>query len=138
MMRILLAVVLCLLAPSLAFAQVDWRDNLVAHHNAQRAGLPALVRDARLDRAAQLHAENMSRQQKMAHVLDGRGVGARVCAEGICRFGVGENIAMGQRSTGDVMRAWMVSPGHRDNIQGRYRFIGVGYSNGFWCVVFAR
>jgi uncharacterized protein YkwD len=130
--------VLCLLAPSLAFAQVDWRDNLVAHHNAQRAGLPALVRDARLDRAAQLHAENMSRQQKMAHVLDGRGVGARVCAEGICRFGVGENIAMGQRSTGDVMRAWMVSPGHRDNIQGRYRFIGVGYSNGFWCVVFAR
>jgi uncharacterized protein YkwD len=138
MMRLMCGLVLCLLAPSLAFAQVDWRDNLVAHHNAQRAGLPALVRDARLDRAAQLHAENMSRQQKMAHVLDGRGVGARVCAEGICRFGVGENIAMGQRSTGDVMRAWMVSPGHRDNIQGRYRFIGVGYSNGFWCVVFAR
>jgi uncharacterized protein YkwD len=136
MQRLFLAVVLCLLAPSLAVAQ--WQDNLVQHHNAQRAGLPALVRDARLDRAAQLHAENMSRQQKMAHVLDGRGVGARVCAEGICRFGVGENIAMGQRSTGDVMRAWMVSPGHRDNIQGRYRFIGVGYSNGFWCVVFAR
>jgi uncharacterized protein YkwD len=136
MQRLFLAVVLCLLAPSLAVAQ--WQDNLVQHHNAQRAGLPALVRDARLDRAAQLHAENMSRQQKMAHVLDGRGVGARVCAEGICRFGVGENIAAGQRSTGEVMRAWMASPGHRDNIQGRYSRIGVGYSNGYWCVVFAR
>lgn len=138
MMRLFLAVVLCLVAPSLAFAQVDWRDNLVAHHNAQRAGLPALVRDARLDRAAQLHAENMARQQKMAHVLDGRGPGARVCAEGVCRFGVGENVAMGQRSTGEVMAVWMASPGHRGNVRGNYRFVGVGYSNGYWCVVFAR
>jgi len=136
MMRFVFAVVLCLVAPSLAFAQ--WQDNLVQHHNAQRAGLPALVRDARLDRAAQLHAENMARQQKMAHVLDGRGPGARVCAEGVCRFGVGENVAMGQRSTGEVMAAWMASPGHRGNVRGNYRFVGVGYSNGYWCVVFAR
>ena len=136
MMRLMCGLVLCLLAPSLAVAQ--WQDNLVQHHNAQRAGLPALVRDARLDRAAQLHAENMARQQRMAHVLDGRGPGARVCDQGVCRIGVGENVAMGQRSTGDVMRAWMNSPEHRANIQGRYRFIGVGYSNGFWCVVFAR
>jgi uncharacterized protein YkwD len=138
MMRLMLSVVLCLLAPSLAFAQVDWRDNLVAHHNAQRAGLPALTRDARLDRAAQLHAENMARQGRMSHVLDGRGVGARVCDQGVCRTGVGENVAMGQRTTGEVMAAWMASPGHRANIQGRYRFLGVGYSGGYWCVVFAR
>ena len=138
MMRLMIAVVLCLLAPSLAFAQGAWQDNLVAHHNAQRAGLPALVRDARLDRAAQLHAENMARQGRMSHVLDGRGVGARVCAEGVCRIGVAENIAAGQRSTGEVMRSWMASPGHRANIQGRYRFIGVGYSGGFWCVVFSK
>ena len=138
MMRLFLAVVLCLVAPSLAFAQVDWRDNLVQHHNAQRAGLPALQRDARLDRAAQLHAENMARQGRMAHVLDGRGPGARVCDQGVCRFGVGENVAMGQRSTGEVMQAWMASAGHKANIRGQYSRIGVGYSNGFWCVVFAR
>ena len=136
MMRFVFAVVLCLVAPSLAFAQ--WQDNLVQHHNAQRVGLPALVRDARLDRAAQLHAENMARQGRMSHVLDGRGVGARVCDQGVCRIGVGENIAAGQRSTGEVMAAWMASRGHRDNIRGNYRFVGVGYSNGFWCVVFAR
>ena len=136
MMRFVFAVVLCLVAPSLAIAQ--WQDNLVQHHNAQRVGLPALVRDARLDRAAQLHAENMARQGRMSHVLDGRGVGARVCAEGVCRIGVGENVAMGQRTTGEVMAAWMASRGHRDNIRGNYRFVGVGYSNGFWCVVFAR
>ena len=136
MKRLMIAVVLCLLAPSLAFAQ--WQDNLVAHHNAQRAGLPALTRDARLDRAAQLHAENMARQGRMSHVLDGRGVGARVCDQGVCRIGVGENVAMGQRTTGEVMRSWMASPGHRANIQGRYSRIGVGHSGGYWCVVFAR
>ena len=138
MMRLMLSVVLCVLAPSLAFAQGAWQDNLVAHHNAQRAGLPALVRDARLDRAAQLHAENMARQGRMSHILDGRGVGVRVCAEGVCRIGVGENVAMGQRSTGEVMAAWMASPGHRANIRGQYRLVGVGHSNGYWCVVFAR
>ena len=138
MMRLMCGLVLYLLAPSLAFAQVDWRDNLVQHHNAQRAGLPALQRDARLDRAAQLHAENMARQGRMSHVLDGRGPGARVCDQGVCRLGVGENVAMGQRTTGEVMRSWTASPGHRANIQGRYSRIGVGYSNGFWCVVFAR
>jgi uncharacterized protein YkwD len=110
----------------------------VAHHNAQRVGLPALTRDARLDRAAQLHAENMARQGRMSHVLDGRGPGARVCDQGVCRIGVGENVAMGQRTTGEVMAAWMASPGHRANIQGRYSRIGVGYSGGYWCVVFAR
>ena len=138
MMRLICGLVLCLIAPSLAFAQVDWRDNLVEFHNAQRVGLPALVRDARLDRAAQLHAENMARQGRMAHVLDGRGVGARVCDQGVCRVGVAENIAAGQRSTGDVMQAWMSSPAHKANIKGRYRFIGVGYSKGYWCVVFSR
>lgn len=138
MQRLFLAVVLCLVAPSLAFAQVDWRENLVAFHNAQRVGLPALQRDARLDRAAQLHAENMARQGRMAHVLDNRGVGARVCAEGVCQVGVAENIAAGQRSTGDVMQAWMASPVHRANIKGRYSRIGVGYSKGCWCVVFAK
>jgi uncharacterized protein YkwD len=136
MMRILFAVVLCLVAPSLAFGQ--WQDNLVAHHNAHRAGLPPLARDARLDRAAQLHAENMARQKRMAHVLDGRGPVARVCAEGVCRVGVGENVAMGQRTTGEVMQAWMASPGHRTNVRGQYSRIGVGYSGGYWCVVFAR
>lgn len=136
MRALFLSAVLCLIAPSLAFAQ--WQDNLVQHHNAQRAGLPALQRDARLDRAAQLHAENMARQGRMSHVLDGRGVGARVCAEGVCRIGVAENIAAGQRSTADVMTAWMASPGHRANVRGNYRFVGVGHSNGYWCVVFAR
>jgi uncharacterized protein YkwD len=37
-----------------------------------------------------------------------------------------ENIAMGQRSAEDVVRAWLNSPGHYANIMSNSRFIGVG------------
>ena len=45
--------------------------------------------------------------------------------------GIGENIAMGQRSPEEVMNAWMNSPGHRANIlNGGYTHIGVGICSG--------
>lgn len=45
----------------------------------------------------------------------------------------GENIAMGQRSPQEVMRDWMNSPGHRQNILNpHYTSIGVAYYNGEW------
>jgi len=56
------------------------------------------------------------------------------------RFGItfqiaGENIAGGQRTPEDVVRAWMNSPGHRANILNpRFTHLGSGYftgSNGF-------
>ena len=38
---------------------------------------------------------------------------------------VGENIALGQQSVGEVVRDWMNSPGHRANILNRnYRRMG--------------
>lgn len=43
------------------------------------------------------------------------------------RNGYGENVAYGQRDAQEVMRAWMNSRGHRNNIlSGRYSQIGVG------------
>ena len=45
--------------------------------------------------------------------------------------GIGENIAMGQRSPEEVMNAWMNSSGHRANIlNGGYTHIGVGICSG--------
>jgi uncharacterized protein YkwD len=42
--------------------------------------------------------------------------------------GYGENVAFGQDTPEEVMRAWMTSPGHRRNIlNSNYRYIGVGY-----------
>ena len=51
----------------------------------------------------------------------------------------GENIAMGQRSSTEVMTAWMSSDGHRDNIlSSEYTSVGIGcfrQNNGTYCWV---
>jgi uncharacterized protein YkwD len=39
----------------------------------------------------------------------------------------GENIAAGQDSPPSVMESWMSSSGHRENIMGDFKYIGVGY-----------
>ncbi|MCR8995860.1 serine protease [Brevibacillus sp. 7WMA2] len=45
----------------------------------------------------------------------------------------GENIAEGQRSAEEVMKDWMGSDGHRENIMNSsFTKIGVGYYNGYW------
>ena len=41
---------------------------------------------------------------------------------------VGENIAAGQKSSREVVEAWMNSPSHRENIMNpKFRELGVGY-----------
>lgn len=57
------------------------------------------------------------------------------------RMGYGENVAYGQDSPQEVMRAWMNSRGHRANIlNSKYTTIGVGaVTNGrsiYWTQVF--
>ena len=92
--------------------------------NRERAaqGLPALVMDARLTRASQLHSEDMGRRDFYAHEdPDGIGPSARVYAQGLARYGttVAENIHWGTgflATPKEIMRDWMNSPGHRVNI----------------------
>jgi uncharacterized protein YkwD len=106
--------------------------------NAERAaeGLPALVEDARLTRAAQLHSDDMGNRRFYAHENpDGLTPSARVYAQGLPRYGttVAENIhwAGGYRATPlRIMRDWMDSPGHRENILRRevtHVGIGIGF-----------
>ena len=101
---------------------------IVERTNVQRAqhGLPPLQVDVRLLKSARNHAAWMTNNRSMTHTTQP----------------VGENIAMGQRSSGEVLTAWMNSSGHRANILNPgYRRIGVAaYStpNGtiFWCQQF--
>ncbi len=51
----------------------------------------------------------------------------------------GENIARGQPSARAVMRSWMSSPGHRNNILAKSStMIGVGFVEGVWVQNFGR
>ncbi|NJR62658.1 MAG: hypothetical protein HC769_29995, partial [Cyanobacteria bacterium CRU_2_1] len=50
-----------------------------------------------------------------------------------------ENVAQGQKTPSEVVRSWMKSPGHRQNILNpNFTEIGVGYSQNYWTQVFAK
>jgi uncharacterized protein YkwD len=108
-----------------------------------------LKRNAKLDAAAQKHAENMARQQKQEHELDGKTVKDRILAEGYKMSGAGENIiAVRQiKNAGEAaivaVKAWKDSPVHLQHIMRKLvTETGVGMAqdkDGYWyfCQVFA-
>jgi uncharacterized protein YkwD len=91
--------------------------------------LPALAGAAALDRAAGHKSADILRCDSFSHEACGRDftywierAGYRACASA-------ENIAWGSGRLGSVhsiFRAWMHSPGHRENILGPYEEIGIG------------
>src|SRR6478735_6497592 len=101
------------------------------------AGCAPLVVDERLTAAAQLHSEDMLAQGYFDHTsLDGRSPWDRAKAQGYENPGA-ENIAKGQATAEDVVRAWMDSPGHRANILNcDLQEIGVGHADRVWTQLF--
>jgi uncharacterized protein YkwD len=97
----------------------DVPAEMLAEHNARRteAGLPPFVPSVRLQAAAQGHDMLMASLGRMEHQLAGEGdLGARLRGVGYAfRFG-GENIAWNYRSVAELMRGWMNSAEHRENI----------------------
>jgi uncharacterized protein YkwD len=92
---------------------------LLAAHNARHAaaGLHPLAASAKLQAAAQAHADLMARRGEMSHQLPGEAdLGARLTAAGYSFLRAGENVARGQRTVAEVMTSWLSSPGHRANI----------------------
>lgn len=121
---------------------VTWE--LLAAHNRERANLSLtpLALDPKLQLVAQEHANQMALVGVMAH--DGIGDGKladRLQASGYRANRAGENVAWNQRDVPAVMTAWLNSPGHRANIMGGYRDVGLALARGvkgdpYWCSVF--
>jgi uncharacterized protein YkwD len=96
--------------------------------------LSRLVVNPLLCKVARQHTENMAKQEKMAHVLDGKKPGERVLAAGYDYLKVGENLAKASGKEGDepapppadVHEGWMKSKGHRGHIiEPKYTEVGV-------------
>ncbi|MCE9565695.1 MAG: CAP domain-containing protein [Planctomycetes bacterium] len=112
--------------------------------NAERkkADLPPLKMNPLLMVAARGHAENMAKQDKLAHELDDQKPADRVKATGYNYGYVGENVAWNQKNPTEVLDSWMKSQGHRDNILlGEYAEIGVAVAKNakgerYWVQVF--
>ena len=101
---------------------------IIAQTNAERAkyGLPPLEADQKLVESARQQAYWMTNNRTLTHTSQA----------------VGENIAMGQRTTAEAVRDWMNSSGHRANIlRSSYTKMGAGAfvapdGTIYWCQQF--
>jgi uncharacterized protein YkwD len=126
---------------SVQAANTDFETQIVVLVNQRRAeqNLPPMKLNLNLANASRYHAVDMDADNYFQHdtydLVNGELV--KQCSW-IDRIKVyypsprAENIAQGYTTPESVMRAWMNSTGHRNNILGDYREIGVGYYQGEW------
>jgi uncharacterized protein YkwD len=92
----------------------------------RRRGLPGLRESALLNRSAQGWTNAMVASRVFSHGAD---FGARISAVGFRWSNAGENIATGFRTPAAVVRGWMASRPHCQNILNpAYRYVGTGVS----------
>jgi len=143
---IMLLLILCTFAlanvHAILLVSSDWfigsiiPATLVTLSNDQRVGdaLPTLTRNATLDAAAQLKANDMAEKGYFAHESpEGMTPWHWFGVAGYNYAYAGENLAVLFSDSEDVVRAWMNSPGHRANILGsHYTEIGIGTAKGIY------
>ena len=97
-----------------------------------------LVWDARLERAAEVHARDMAEHRHLEHRgTDGLGTGDRVRRAGYDWRVLGENLARHQVSVEQVVGDWMASPGHcRLMMDPTMLELGAAEAGGYWTQVF--
>lgn len=102
----------------------------------QKAGLKPLAIDEKLMNSARAKSADMASKKYFDHTSPTYGSPFdQMKSYGISYRSAAENIAMGQRSAEEVVKAWMESPGHRQNIlTPEFTHIGIGYdANGnYW------
>ncbi|MBT2729870.1 sporulation protein [Bacillus sp. ISL-75] len=108
-----------------------YEQKVVDLTNQERAknGLPTLKVDVTLSKMAHEKSRDMSANGYFSHTSPTYGSPFDMMKKyGITYRYAGENIAMGQRTPEEVVKAWMNSDGHRKNILSpNYNYIGVGY-----------
>jgi uncharacterized YkwD family protein/spore coat assembly protein SafA len=113
--------------------------------NQERAkyGLSPLRPDWQTARVARHKSQDMRDKRYFSHTSPTYGSPFQMLkAYNISYRAAGENIAMGQRTPQEVVKAWMNSEGHRKNILNpNFTHIGVGYAKGgtgrhYWTQMF--
>lgn len=118
----------------LGFSSTITTSTVVEHTNLerQRLGLPPLRLDGVLSQAAAAKASDMFADQYWAHFSPSGETPWDFMKSAGYRYTVaGENLARDFMETDDMVRAWMNSPTHRENIvNDRYSDIGIAVVNG--------
>ncbi|MGI6553790.1 MAG: CAP domain-containing protein [Bacillota bacterium] len=124
-------------------SQYEVRVVELVNQERSKAGLAPLQWDASLANVARLKSQDMRDNRYFSHTSPTYGSPFDMMKKfGISYRYAGENIAAGQRTPEEVVRAWMNSPGHKANIlNDKYTHIGVGYASGgsygaYWTQMF--
>jgi uncharacterized YkwD family protein len=119
-----------------------YEQKVVELTNQERAknGLKPLALDTELSKVAREKSRDMQSKGYFSHTSPTYGSPFDMMKKfGITYRSAGENIAMGQPTPEEVVKAWMNSSGHRANIlNANYTHIGVGHvANGnYWTQMF--
>ncbi|WP_158841959.1 CAP domain-containing protein [Saccharothrix deserti] len=126
------AIAALLVTTTPALAAQTYEEQVLSLTNGERAaaGCPALAPNAQLAAAAKKHNDEMARTGNLSHTgVDGSTPAQRITEAGYQYRVMAENIAAGQTSAEEVVRAWMNSEGHRANIVNcELRDLGVAYA----------
>ena len=118
----------------------DFESQVVDLVNEERgkAGLKFLTMRDDLNKVAETKSQDMVNKGYFSHQSPTYGSPFDMLKQfGISYRTAGENIAQGQRTPGEVVGAWMKSPGHRQNIlNADFDSIGVGEVNKTWTQIF--
>ncbi|EPD53309.1 CAP domain-containing protein [Paenisporosarcina sp. FSL H8-0542] len=114
-----------------------YEQQVVTLVNQERAkvSLPALKVDAKLSEVAGIKSQDMKNLNTMSHDGTYGSPFDMMKHFGVTYKSAGENIAQGQTTPAEVMKAWMNSPGHKANILSKnFTHIGVGHvaSGNYW------
>jgi uncharacterized protein YkwD len=103
-------------------------DDVLSYTNKFRKskGLPALVINEDLNAIAETHSVNMAKGRvRFGH--GGFNKRYALAKTKISHFsGFAENVAYGVNSGKEVVDLWKTSSGHRQNMLGKFRYIGIG------------
>lgn len=98
----------------------------------QKMGLVPVSENSALDQAAALKAQNMFQENYWAHFApSGKTPWDFIMGAGYKFTYAGENLAKNFTSSDDVVKAWMASNSHRDNLlNSKYKDIGIAVVEG--------
>jgi hypothetical protein len=121
------------LLPKTALMASITPEKIISLTNAERnrSGLSALDVDDQLTQAARAKAQAILDSQTFDHTINGKKFSSWIKATGYQYNLVGENLAIDFVTSEGLLRAWMGSPAHRENILNHeYDDIGVGVAEG--------
>ena len=123
-------------SPNASVSAVEQAVLNLTNAERQKAGLAPLQSDSKLMDSARAKSKDMSAKNYFSHTSPTYGSPFdQMKSFGITYRAAAENIAMGQRSAEEVVKGWMESPGHRQNIlDSKFTHIGIGYdaSGNYW------